>query len=574
MTSLNTPPFVFSNTDDTFNTDTEEITSITTRTTLLDFDGLKLDYDRTTIPKQFKISPNGINWTDGTSNHTTGLERLALVQTAFQAVELPPNATTLKLNDTILLTDGTTATYTMDNTGGIITETAGVFGVKTNTINKIGYEVREDDGLGHFQEVELQQDNLSFYFNQPSLGYDFELGLIASTGGGLCGFQHIDRSSTTSSNLTLSTNQNLVFTADNIDLASNGRLIVPTLASGNYLDYNPTNGITTLRQTTTGGVANPMITLNQNDTASGSANMTFYKNTFTNGSAIGELTFRAKTAISGNPEREYARIGSTIRSNTSGNVDGAINFQARINDTLTECMRINGQDSQIEIYQPLDLNDKDIVSSIGDIELNATSSAGNGKIILRPKEVSGTETISMPLTSSATDELVIEKSDNATTFYQVGGAVANTNAQMRLGYGGLRMVSINPSVAPTFGLDNTSFQTAQHQFIGTNYNLTLPSAGEVNLINANLDINSGSILTSSGNMNITSVGSVGTGDVNITAKNRAKLSANPSQAVVLEGNSIELNGSSLLSPSAGSISGQHLQVIVNGATYYIELRNP
>ena len=42
--------------------------------------------------------------------------------------------------------------------------------------------------------------------------------------------------------------------------------------------------------------------------------MTFYKNTFVNGSTIGEMSFRAKTAITGNPEREYARIGGTIRS--------------------------------------------------------------------------------------------------------------------------------------------------------------------------------------------------------------------------------------------------------------------
>ena len=52
-------------------------------------------------------------------------------------------------------------------------------------------------------------------------------------------------------------------------------------------------------------------------------------------------------------------------------------------------MRVNGQDSQIEIYQPLDLNDKDIVSSTGDIELNATASAGTGDILLNPKVATG-----------------------------------------------------------------------------------------------------------------------------------------------------------------------------------------
>ena len=166
----------------------------------------------------------------------------------------------------------------------------------------------------------------------------------------------------------------------------------------------------------------------------------------------------------------------------------------------------------------INMNNNVITTSTGDITLSSTSSAGSGKIILQPKEVTGISTISVPLASAPTDELVIEKSASVTNFYQSGGALANSNAQMRLGFGGLRMVSINPSVAPTFGLDNASFQTATHQFVGTNYNLTLPSAGEINFINANLDMNGGSILTSTSDLNLTASASTGAGNVNITAK--------------------------------------------------------
>ena len=392
--------------------------------------------------------------------------------------------------------------------------------LETMTLQKKQLTSANDDGTGILTNATLKNDFggqqfLSFGSSVP-FGYSNNLSVQLASGGSGCGISHFDSFPTpsdltisTDQNLTLSSSKNLTLTADNIDLSTAGTLIIPSPIATNYLQYTQPTSNFKINQGTTGGVANPIISLNQNDTASGACNITFYKNTFTNGSAIGELTFRAKTAITGNPEREYARIGGAIRSNTSGNVDGSITLQARINDTLTELMRINGQDAQIEIFQPLDLNDKDIVSSIGDIELNATASAGNGKIILRPKEVSGLETISMPLTSSATDELVIEKSANMTDFYQVGGAIPNTSAQMRLGNGGLRMVSINVGVAPTFGLDNASFQTATHQFIGTNYNLTLPSAGEVNFINANLDMNGGSITTTSSNQtNTFSAGSL------------------------------------------------------------------
>ena len=98
-------------------------------------EGVEIEYDRLTTPKIFKISPNGVNWNDGTNNYNTGLERLALVQQAFQAVELPPNATTLKLNDTIVLTDGTANQITID--GGVPSITL-TDGTNTNTITATG----------------------------------------------------------------------------------------------------------------------------------------------------------------------------------------------------------------------------------------------------------------------------------------------------------------------------------------------------------------------------------------------------------------------------------------------------
>ena len=147
------------------------------------------------------------------------------------------------------------------------------------------------------------------------------------------------------------------------------------------------------------------------------------------------------------------------------------------------------------------------------------------------------ETISVPLNSSPGDEFVIEKAANMTNFYQSGGAT-NTNAQMRLGFGGVRIVTINP-VAPTFGLDNAAFQTATHQFVGTDYNLTLPSAGEINFINANLDMNGGSITTTSSNQTNT----FNAGSLNIVD------TTNPSST-----EQVDINATSITFQSSGSAS--------------------
>jgi len=105
--------------------------------------GILIDYDLTTTPKQFKITPSGINWTDGVSNNTTGLERLALVEQAFQSVELPPNANTLKLNDTIELNDGSNnALIGIDGSGNLLIDPSnnliidGLLDMSGNTIDK------------------------------------------------------------------------------------------------------------------------------------------------------------------------------------------------------------------------------------------------------------------------------------------------------------------------------------------------------------------------------------------------------------------------------------------------------
>ncbi len=52
------------------------------------------------------------------------------------------------------------------------------------------------------------------------------------------------------------------------------------------------------------------------------------------------------------------------------------------------------------------------------------------------------------------------------------------------------------------------------------------------------------------------------------------LKSSPDQAIILEGNSLTLNGSSLVVPSSSGSSGNHLQVQINGVNYVIALLNP
>jgi hypothetical protein len=129
----------------------------------------------------------------------------------------------------------------------------------------------------------------------------------------------------------------------------------------------------------TGGGSFPMLALNQNNTSTGSSTIKMYKNISTNGSAIGDLSFQANSTTATN--QEYARISGTIRNNTTANLDGSISIQARVNNVLTEMIRVNGADNQIEIFQTMDLSaNSAIVSSTGNIELNASASSGAGDV--------------------------------------------------------------------------------------------------------------------------------------------------------------------------------------------------
>jgi hypothetical protein len=69
--------------------------------------GFEIEYDLLTpTPKAFKISPLGVNYTDGVINDTTPLPRIAQVDSLIQSLETPPDATTLQVDKRILLTDG------------------------------------------------------------------------------------------------------------------------------------------------------------------------------------------------------------------------------------------------------------------------------------------------------------------------------------------------------------------------------------------------------------------------------------------------------------------------------------
>jgi hypothetical protein len=76
--------------------------------------GIVLDYDLGSVVKSFKINSGGLNWTDGINTFNTSLDKLCALEIKLPALQIPPYSTTMKLNDTLLLNNGSADTLTLD----------------------------------------------------------------------------------------------------------------------------------------------------------------------------------------------------------------------------------------------------------------------------------------------------------------------------------------------------------------------------------------------------------------------------------------------------------------------------
>jgi hypothetical protein len=163
----------------------------------------------------------------------------------------------------------------------------------------------------------------------------------------------------------------------------------------------------------------------------------------------------------------------------------APNGQASIQATPTTASLSLSQSTPFSPSQTLtlDLNNLSHVQSIGsqpftvttNQDLNLETSGPSKTINITPSASSGIGTINIPLSTNTGDRFIIEKTANKTDLYQYGGGGINT--QLRLGGGGLRLVTIN-ATPPSFSLDNASFASTTQTYSGTDYTFQLPQDGK------------------------------------------------------------------------------------------------
>jgi len=374
----------------------------------------------------------------------------------------------------------------------------------------------------------------------------------------------------TARNLAVSTQGNLTFTADNVDLSTAGRLVIPSLGSPDSFDYNPALGRLSMTTDNTGGALNPIMFL-QNTNATGSVALEVYKNKPT-APAIGDTLFTqsvfGKDSVNG--KQEYTRISHTIRDPTSGVEDGSIEMGCFVNGVYTNMIQLNGNDTplgEVNILKPIDL-------STGSDGLIKVSGSGSNNLTLDAQSSIGTGGVNVNAKTGADINLstigigAINLNQGATIFkvgstgvsYTGSGVSFNTNGNIALtttGAGDTNIQSADKIIlnSTTGGVDITAGGIGNLTLNSTSTGDVLINAEDQCNINGKQGLTLRTTLGAGADVNV-----VSTRDFNITTDNTV--------------GKISLTGTKLQSNTAGGNSGEHLVITLNGVVYKIALLNP
>jgi hypothetical protein len=253
----------------------------------------------------------------------------------------------------------------------------------------------------------------------------------------------------------------------------------------NGLLINPTTTFTkpiTATQSTTGGPADPILTLNNTNATAGNTNgvptMEYYKsgrNVNTN-DIIASQRFNAKNYLG--TKTPFGRIDCVATSSSAPTGDdGALDFYTCVNGTSSLVFRLNGADNENNSFRPLDMNGNAIKTSSGDLSIETTGSSGSGNITIAGKaggitNITATTigiTASSILTMSATgagaymtatinDDISLTSTNGDINLSANSGAIKTNNTIQNVGAGGSVIDFAGGTADDRFDIDNDAIR--------------------------------------------------------------------------------------------------------------------
>jgi hypothetical protein len=264
---------------------------------------------------------------------------------------------------------------------------------------------------------------------------------------------------------------------------------------------------------------NPLVRLDNTNATTNPAILELYKSGKVGASSdvVSAINFFGKD--NAGIKSQFGGIETIITGAGVGNVDGAMDFYTSVNGIKSLVWRMNGADNENNSFRPLDMNGNDIKTSSGDMTITTGASSGTGNLSLASK---GTTTL------TSTGAVSITNSAGS------GDITLSTGGSIKLQDAGTTVLDLNSGTGATFDLG------------GGAINIIGASARTIQTTVADLTVKSANVLT---------------------------LEASTSQAVVLKAQSLSLDGSGMISMSAGSATGTFLPVMINGTNYMIQLFN-
>jgi hypothetical protein len=211
------------------------------------------------------------------------------------------------------------------------------------------------------------------------------------------------------------------------------------------------------------------------------------------GDTIGSMSFWADNYAGAT--REFARmsviaqqVGSAV---TPTNIDGTFVFQTLVNDSFNTLLTLNGSSQQIEVGKEMDLNGNSITTASGNITLNASTSSGNGSIILTAKNTTGEIQLNAPNYVKVSSAIQVGVAptynfiqNDAIDIFDTSIATANTTATLgRDGVGFNRLNTVS-GLSQSFNFQNDSASGGV-----INYQNTIGTNGMILTTNQSIELN-------------------------------------------------------------------------------------
>jgi hypothetical protein len=260
-----------------------------------------------------------------------------------------------------------------------------------------------------------------------------------------------------------------------------------TLALGNTATGTYAN--ITLTDTSLGGSANPILTLNNTQLSTGAVAVELYKSrTGVTNDIVGALNFYGKDA-SGN-KTQFGGIENVITSaGGGGGVDGSLDFYTCVNGGKSLVWRLNGADNENNSFRPLDMNGNNITSNSGSLSITTASSAGTGTLSLVSKTgaTASLQAGSSVSISALAGSVSTTATTGITTTTTAGGIINTASA------GDITLTATSGGIELTAGGSSIGIQT--NQVSGAR---SILRTGFTNAFSQNLDYIPSYVITNTG----------------------------------------------------------------------------